>query len=118
MKNLFLTFFTFTVLNTVAQEDFDYYNFNGHWITEGSVYELIILYNEEDGFEFLNFSLSHGRMLDEKILSYINGKVKTKSINHKNNWNIQNVYEMISNDKLKVTLTGDYNGTIMFKRLY
>ena len=118
MKNLFLTFFTFTVLNTTAQENFDYYNFNGHWITEGSVYELIILYNEEDGFEFLNFSLSHGKTLDEKVLNYKHGVVKTELTNKRNNWNIKCNYSVVSKDTLKAEITGSYNGVIKFVRLY
>ena len=39
-------------------------------------------------------------------------------INKRNNWTIENIYSMISNDELKVEISGDYNGTIIFKRLY
>lgn len=118
MKNLFLTFFTFTVLNTMAQVDFNYSDFNGHWITDDSIYELVILYNEEDEFQFLNFNLESGRTLDEKVLNYKDGVIKTQLTNKRNNWNIQGVYEMISKDTLKVEITGSYNGTIKFTRLY
>jgi hypothetical protein len=118
MKNLFLTLFAFFALNATAQTDFNYYDFNGHWISDETIFELVVLYNEADDFQFLNFNLEHGETLEEKILSYKNGAVKTQLINKRNNWTIENIYSMISNDELKVEISGDYNGTIVFKRLY
>lgn len=118
MKNLFLTFFTFTVLNTVAQINFNYSDFNGHWITDDSIYELVILYNEEDEFQFLNFNLESGTTLDEKVLNYKDGIIKTQLINKENDWDIHCSYSIISKDSLSVKITGSYDGTIIFKRLY
>ncbi len=118
MKNLFLTLFAFFALNATAQTDFNYYDFNGHWISDETIFELVILYNEADGFQFLNFNLELGRTLDENILNYKNGIVKTQLINKRNNRNIQKVYKIICKDTLEVKITGSYNGKIKFARLY
>ena len=101
---------------TFGQESLDKYDFNGQWTTSHSVNELVILYNEEDGFNFLNFSLGHGELIEEQVVKCENDIVETILVNPRNGWTIQSRYKMISIDEIEVEISGDYNSIILFTR--
>ena len=114
-KFLLITVGCFSML-TFGQESLDKYDFNGHWITNETIFELVILYNEADGFQFLNFNIEHGETLEEHVVKCENDIVETILVNPRNGWTIQSRYKMISIDEIEVEISGDYNGIILFTR--
>ena len=114
-KFLIITVGCFSML-TFGQESLDKYYFNGHWITNETIFELVILYNEADGFQFLNFNIEHGETLEEQVVKCENDIVETILVNPRNGWTIQSRYKMISIDEIEAEISGDYNGIILFTR--
>jgi len=90
----------------------------GIWVQdEGSAYyTVILLNNQQEGYQFLNFSFVEQDVVNEKVISVTSDTVVTKVNNPDNGWSLQCVYSYVDDYTLKVEYTGDYVGTDYLKR--
>lgn len=95
-------------------------NITGIWYdnTDVGEYYIVILNNQKEGYQFLNFSFVEQDIVNEKVVDVTPNEVITKVNNPDNGWNLKCVYSYVDENTLKVEYTGDYNGTDYLKRRY
>ena len=113
MKKAILTIAMLFSMVMYSQE-----NITGIWYdnTDVGEYYIVILNNQQEGYQFLNFSFVEQDVVNEKVVSVTSNTVVTKVNNPDNGWSLQCVYSYVDDYTLKVEYTGDYVGTDYLKR--
>ena len=113
MNKLLLAIAMFFNVAMYAQE-----NITGIWYDDTDVgeYYIVILNNEEEGYQFLNFSFAEQDVVNEKVVEATVNKVTTQVNNPDNGWKLKCVYSFVDENTLKVVYTGDYEGVDYLKR--
>ena len=115
MKKAILTIAMLFSMAMYSQE-----NITGIWYdnTDVGEYYIVILNNQKEGYQFLNFSFVEQDIVNEKVVDVTPKEVITKVNNPDNGWNLKCVYSYVDENTLKVEYSGDYNGTDYLKRRY
>ena len=113
MKKAILTIAMLFSMTIYSQE-----NITGIWYdnTDIGEYYIVILNNEEEGYQFLNFSFVEQDIVNEKVVEATINKVTTQVNNPDNGWKLKCVYSFVDENTLKVVYTGDYQGVDYLKR--
>ena len=113
MNKLLLAIAMFFSVVINATEDI-----TGIWYDSDDIgeYYIVILNNEEEGYQFLNFSFVEQDVVNEKVVNVTPNKVTTQVNNPDNGWKLKCVYSFVDENTLKVIYTGDYEGVDYLKR--
>jgi len=83
-------------------------DFTGIWQDEGDTsFYIVILYNEDKGYMFSNFSFIEQNTVQENFVSEKNNKINTTVYNPDNGWRTFIEYKYINKDSIQVKYTGD-----------
>ena len=113
MNKLLLAIAMFFNMAMHAQE-----NITGIWYDDTDVgeYYIVILNNDREGYQFLNFSFAEQDVVNEKVVNVTPNKVTTQVNNPDNGWKLKCIYSFVDENTLKVIYTGDYEGVDYLKR--
>ena len=113
MNKLLLAIAMFFNIAMHAQE-----NITCIWYDDTDVgeYYIVILNNDREGYQFLNFSFAEQDVVSEKVVNVTPDKVVTQVNNPDNGWELKCVYYFVDENTLKVVYTGDHEGVDYLKR--
>ena len=113
MKKAILTIAMLFSMVMYSQE-----NITGIWYdnTDVGEYYIVILNNQQEGYQFLNFSFVEQDVVNEKVVDVTSDTVVTKVNNPDNGWRVYTTYEYIDDNTLSVNYEGDYESTHIFYR--
>jgi|14_taG_2_1085336.scaffolds.fasta_scaffold24648_3 hypothetical protein len=96
MKKILLSIVILFTITTHSQDLGE--RISGIWSSDRTDYYVIILYNENKDFEFINFSLKHGKSIKETVIEKNSKFVKTKlSYKPEMNWEVFITYTLQGN---------------------
>ena len=108
MKKLIFTLFGAILFSfTTAAQDY-----TGIWQAEEETsYYIVILYNYDNGYSFTNFSFIEQNVIQENFMEENENHIKTVVHNPENGWRVFVKYEYLDKDTLRLTYSGDYEGS-------
>tara|TARA_X000001382_G_scaffold113665_1_gene91609 strand:+ start:1898 stop:2263 length:366 start_codon:yes stop_codon:yes gene_type:complete len=91
--------------------------FTGIWQDEGdSSFYIVILYNEDKGYIFNNFSFIEQNTIQEKFVDTGRNVINTVVHNPDNGWRAFCKYTYINRDTIQIEYTGDIRKTSFLHR--
>tara|TARA_Y100001954_G_scaffold112901_1_gene122245 strand:+ start:1469 stop:1822 length:354 start_codon:yes stop_codon:yes gene_type:complete len=98
-------------LTTLAQD------YTGIWASdEDTSYYVVILYNSDKGYIFTNFSFIEQNIIQENFMYENENYIKTVVHNPENGWRVYIEYEYLNKDTLRLTYSGDFEGSQIANR--
>ena len=93
-------------LTTLGQD------YTGIWQSEEDTsYYVVILYNYDKGYIFNNFSFIEQNIVQENFIEENDSHIKTVVHNPDNGWRVYIEYEYLDKHTLRLTYSGDYEGS-------
>jgi hypothetical protein len=118
MKKVFLiTVFALLSFNVFAQQKINITNLLGYWKPDQESAELFFWKDADDKLQTQGISSTSGKQIDVITLRINDASIFIRTIFIPNNWVTENVYTFIDNNTLKCVVTGDGEGTIIYKKV-
>ncbi len=89
----------------------------GVWSSERTSYYVVILHDNNNGFEFVNFSFEENKSLPEKVIEEGKDYVKTQLTNPSNGYTV-NITYTVKNDQLHCKFEGDAQHATVYRRYW
>tara|TARA_R100000322_G_scaffold166205_1_gene132355 strand:+ start:170 stop:529 length:360 start_codon:yes stop_codon:yes gene_type:complete len=90
-------------------------NLSGVWSSNETSYYVVILYNEDEGYKFVNFSFYEQDTVEEQVVEATDNYVKTRLVNPDNEWEVFITYTYEDNT-LTCKFEGDSNHSTIYKK--
>jgi hypothetical protein len=118
MKKVFLIIaITLFSLNVFSQEKINTNDLIGYWQPDQESAELFFWKDVNGNLQTQEISSSSGLPIDLITLKINNNSVFIRTIFIPNNWVTENTYTFIDKNTLKCIVTGNGNGTIIYKKV-
>jgi hypothetical protein len=115
MKNLLLSLVMLFSITTQSQELSD--KLRGAWSSEKTSYYVVILHDEERGYEIVNFSFAENQTLEEKVVEEGKNYIKTKIYNKTNKFQTNITYTFVD-DELHCKFGDESNKTTVYNKYW
>ena len=115
MKQLLLSIVMFFTITMQGHDLSD--KLRGAWSSAQTSYYVVILHDNEKGYEIINFSFEQNKTLKETVIEEGADYIKTKLFNPENNYKVEVKYTFVDNE-LHCTFTGDSNHVTIYKRYW
>ena len=89
----------------------------GAWSSEYTSYYVVILHNEEKGYEVVNFSFAENQTLEETVVEEGENYIKTRLYNKTNNFETHVTYTFVDGE-LHCKFEGKSNHVSVYKRYW
>lgn len=118
MKKVFLIIaITLFSSNVFAQQKINIEDLIGYWKPDEELSELFFWKNAKNQLQVQEISSTSGRPIDLIVLEINDNSVFIKTIFVPNNWITENIYTFVDNNTLKRVITGDGQGTAIYRRV-
>ena len=89
----------------------------GAWSSENTSYYVVILHNENKGYELINFSFAENQTLEETVIEEGEDYIKTRVYNPTNDFETFITYTFVD-DELHCTFEGKSNHVTIYRRYW
>ncbi len=96
MKNLLLSLVMLFSITTQSQELSD--ELRGVWSSNRTSYYVVILHDEQKGYEVVNFSFRENQTLNEEVVQEGKNHIKTKIVNPSNGFETSIKYTFVDGE--------------------
>ena len=115
MKKLLLSI---AMLFSIAMHSHDLSDkLRGAWSSENTSYYVVILHNEDKGYQLINFSFAENQTLEETVVEEGENYIKTQIHNPTNNFKTKIKYTFIDGE-LHCTFEGGSNHVTIYKKYW
>lgn len=117
MKKLFTAILFLITLTSNAQVS-KKNPFIGQWTSNGEATEMLVRIGDNKKIEVLDFSSVSGTALVVLEIQLTNTKLIINTVFEENNWYTKSEFTLVDNNTLSCKITGDGEGTIIYKRVH
>ena len=115
MKNLLLSLVMLFSITIQSHELSD--KLRGAWSSDQTSYYVVILHNEQKGYEVVNFSFAENQTLEETVIEEGKNYIKTRLYNKTNNFETHVTYTFV-NGELHCKFEGKSNHVSVYKKYW
>lgn len=115
---LILLFCNLFSIDGLSQTTDSHNTFIGYWTTDGSTVRTVIFKDRYNSFQMVKWDSSNGEEKEVLKIDIVDQTIRTTEKMVSTNWVTYNIYSIVNENRIKVVIEGDAEGTIIYlKRL-